>query len=66
MPNVENGTTPIAFGDFSYYWIIQRQPLTVKVLRELYSINNEVGFAGYERLDGKLILPEAIKLLKIS
>lgn len=66
MPNMESGTTPIAFGDFSYYWIIQRQPLTVKVLRELYSINNEVGFAGYERLDGKLILPEAIKLLKIA
>ena len=66
MPNIEAGTSPIAFGDFSYYWIIQRQPLTLKVLNQLYIINGEIGITGYERLDGKLILPEAIKLLKIA
>lgn len=66
MPNIEAGATPIAFGDFSYYWIIQRQPLTIKVLKELYSLNGEIGITGYERLDGKLILPEAVKLLKIA
>lgn len=66
MPNMESGTTPIAFGDFSYYWVIQRQPLTLKVLRELYILNGEIGFTGYERLDGKLILPEAVKLIKIA
>ena len=66
MPNIESGTTPIAFGDFSYYWIVQRQPLTVRVLRELYTVNGEIGLTGYERLDGKLILPEAVKLLKIA
>ena len=66
MPGIESGTTPIAFGDFSYYWIIQRQPLTVRVLRELYTVNGEIGLSGYERLDGKLILPEAVKLLKIA
>jgi len=65
MPNIESGKAPIAFGDLSYYWIIQRQPLTIKVLRELFVINNEVGFTGYERLDGKLILPEAVKLIKM-
>ena len=66
MPNIEAGTTPIAFGDFSYYWIIQRQPLTIKVLKELYILDGEIGITGYERLDGKLILQEAVKLLKIA
>lgn len=38
MPNTEPGATSIAFGDFSHYWIIQRQPLTIKVLKELFYI----------------------------
>lgn len=66
MPNAESGKCPIAFGDFSYYWIIQRQPLTLKILTEKYSIYGEIGFSGYERLDGKLILPEAVKLFKMA
>lgn len=66
MPNIEAGAAPIAFGDFSYYWIIQRQPLTLKVLKELYILDGEIGITGYERLDGKLILQEAVKLLKIA
>lgn len=66
MPNIESGTTPIAFGDFSYYWIVQHHPLTVRVLRELYTVNCEIGLTGYERLDGKLILPEAVNLLRIA
>ena len=47
------GAAPIAFGDFSYYWIIQRQPLTIKILKDLYIISGEIGITGYERLDGK-------------
>lgn len=38
----------------------------MKVLRELYILDGEIGFTGYEKLDGKLILKEAVKLLKIS
>jgi len=52
MPNIASGNIPVVFGDFSYYWIIQRQPLTIKVLRELYSMNAEIGFSGKE--DSKL------------
>jgi len=29
-------------------------------------MNAEIGFSGYERLDGKLTLPEAVKLLKMA
>lgn len=65
MPSAENGKKPIAFGDFRYYWIVQRQLLSVKVLTEKYTVNGEVGYMGFERLDGKLVKKEAIKILKV-
>ena len=66
MPNAENGKLPVAFDDFSYYWIINRQPLTIRMLKEKYSLNGQIGLLAYERLDVKLILSEAIKLLKMA
>jgi HK97 family phage major capsid protein len=58
--------TAVAFGDLSYFWILERQPLSVKVLTELYSRENLTGYAAYERIDGKLIRPEAVQLLTIK
>lgn len=66
MPVAAAGSKPIAFGDLSYYWIIERQPLTIKRLNELYSIQGQIGFTAYERLDGRLILAEAVKVIKIA
>lgn len=66
MPSCASGPTPIAFGDLSYYWILERQPLSVKVLSELYARENRTGYAAFERIDGKLIRPEAVKLLKLN
>lgn len=57
---------PIAFGDFSYYWIVQRLPLTIRPLKEKYSLYQQIGYLGYEHLDGKLIRPEAIKVLHLT
>lgn len=57
---------PIAFGDFSYYVIIDRVPLGVRSLYELYAAEGRRGFLGVERLDGLLIRPEAVKVLRIS
>ena len=56
----------LLFGDFSYYWIADRQNRTVQRLNELFAVNGQVGFIGYQRVDGKLILPEAVKLLKTA
>ena len=53
----------IAFGDFSYYWIADRQGRSFKRLNELYAANGQVGFLASQRVDGKLILSEAIKVL---
>lgn len=57
---------PIAFGDFSYYWIVDRNPLTVQVLRERFFETDQIGYLAIEKLDGKLIRNEAIKVLQIT
>ena len=56
----------IAFGDFSYYWIINRMPISVRALVEIYIMNHQVGYLAHEYLDAKLIRPEAIKVLQLS
>lgn len=64
MPTIAAGEKTIAFGDFSYYWIADRQGRIFKRLNELYATTGQIGFIGSQRVDGKLILPEAIKVLK--
>lgn len=64
MPVAAASAKTIAFGDFKYYWIADRQGRTFKKLSELYAANGQVGFLGTQRVDGKLILPEAIKVLQ--
>ena len=66
MPSIATGEKAIAFGDYSYYWIADRQGRTFKRLNELFATTGQVGFLGAQRVDGKLILPEAIKVLKLK
>ena len=65
-PTIAGGALAIAFGDFSNYWIGDRGSRTVQRLNELYATNGQVGYVATERVDGKVILPEAIKLLKMK
>ena len=58
--------TAILFGDFSFYWIADRQGRSFKRLSELYAANGQIGFLASERVDGKLILPEAVKGLSVK
>jgi HK97 family phage major capsid protein len=64
VPAIEAGVKSIAFGDFSYYWVADRQGRVFKRLNELYAVTGQVGFIATQRVDGKLILPEAIKVLQ--
>ena len=66
MPNAEAGNKPILFGDFSYYWIVKRSPVTVKMLRELFALNSQVGYLAFELIDGRLVRREAVKALQIT
>ncbi len=56
----------IAFGDFSYYNIGDRGSRSFKKLTGLFAGNDMVGFVAKERVDGKLILPEAVQILKLK
>ena len=66
MPSVASGSKPILFGDFSYYWIINRRPLAVRTLAEKFALNDLTGYLAVEYLDARLIRREAIKTLQIS
>ena len=59
-------TNAIAFGDYSYYNIGNRGSRSFAELRELFAGNGMVGFVAKERVDGKLILPEAVQILKLK
>ena len=65
MPECTAGNKTIAFGDFSYYWIADRQGIYFKRLDELFAKNGQIGFRASKRLDGRLVLAEAIKVLKM-
>ena len=66
MPSIGKGAKPVAFGDFSYYWIISRFPMTVKVLKEIFAMHGQNGYLAYEFLDGRMIRPEAIKVIQMA
>ena len=72
MPAITNvaatdaGKKVLLFGDFDYYWIADRTNRSMKRLDELYAVNDQVGFLGTQRVDGKLILPEAMQVLKLG
>ncbi len=63
FPVIAGGKPAMAFGDFSYYNIGDRGTRSFAELKELFAGNGMVGFVAKERVDGKLVLPEAVKLL---
>lgn len=64
MPTAAAGNKSIAFGDFSYYNIGDRGTRSFAELRELFAGNGMIGYVAKERVDGKMILPEAVKVLQ--
>ena len=64
VPAIAANAKTVAFGDFSYYWIADRQGRTFQRLNELYAATGQVGFIATQRVDGKLILPEAVQVLQ--
>lgn len=64
MPTLATGNKTILFGDLGYYWVADREGRSFKRLNELYAPTGQVGFLASQRVDGKLILPEAVKVLQ--
>ena len=66
VPGIAAAAKTIAFGDFSYYWVADRQGRSFQRLNELYAATGQVGFKATQRVDGKLILAEAVKVLQMK
>ena len=56
----------VSFGDYSYYNIGDRGTRSFKQLNELFAGNGMIGFVAKERVDGKLVLPEAVQVMKLK
>lgn len=65
LDDVGEGKIPVLFGCFDHYWIGDRGRRTIKRLTELYADHGQVAYIASERLDAKLVYPDAVKSLKI-
>ena len=65
-PELEAGKPAIAFGDYSYYNIGDRGVRSFQELRELFAGNGMIGYVAKERVDGLLVLPEAVQILHVK
>ena len=65
-PELAAGKRPLIFGDFSYYWIADREYRSFKRLNELYTANGQIGFLASQRVDGLLMLKESVKALEVK
>lgn len=63
-PELAAGKPVMAFGDYSYYNIGDRGTRSMQELRELFAGNGMIGYVAKERVDGLLVLPEAVQILK--
>ncbi|MDO4548827.1 MAG: phage major capsid protein [Clostridia bacterium] len=66
MPLPTAGNKPILYGDYSYYWLADREGRSMQRLNELYAQTDQIGFKITQRVDGRLVLTEAVKCLKMK
>lgn len=66
MPKMAAGAKPVLFGDLSKYWIADRGNRCLRRFDELFADQGQTGFRMIERIDGKLILPEAVKVIQMA
>lgn len=66
MPDATSGNKPIAFGDFSYYWVVLRAPFSLRTLTEKFVLNDQIGYLALEYLDGKLVRRDAVKVFQMK
>ncbi len=66
MPLIGAGAKPILFGDFSSYWIADRDGRSIQRLNELYAATGQIGFRVTQRLDGRLVQQDGMKCLAMK
>ncbi|MEG0758357.1 MAG: phage major capsid protein [Raoultibacter sp.] len=66
MPLPAASNKSILYGDYSYYWLADREGRSLQRLNELYADKDQIGFKITQRVDGRLILREAVKCLAMK
>ena len=66
MPKLATGAKSVVFGDLSKYWIADRGNRTLRRFGEIFALRDQTAFVMTERVDGKLIVPEAVKVLQMA
>lgn len=66
MPDIAASAKVISFGDMSYYFIKDRKAMSMKRMDELYAATGHVGFRVDKRVDGKLVVADAVKYLQMK
>ena len=66
MPKLAAGAKPIVFGDLSKYWIADRGNRVLRRYGEVFALRDQTAFVMTERVDGKLIVPEAVKVIQMA
>lgn len=67
LPTPAASAKSAIFGNFKRGYLIRRvDGFSMQRQLELYSDNGQVGFRGYERVDGKVVLPDALRILQHS
>lgn len=65
MDSIAAGNKPVIFGDLRRgYMIVDRRDMVVQVFREKYA--PAIGYLATKRVGGQVMLPEAIKVLKVK
>jgi HK97 family phage major capsid protein len=60
MAAIASAAKTVLFGDFKYYYIVDRQSIGIQRLNELYAGNGQIGFRIFKRTDGKLTLATSV------
>ena len=66
MPKMAAGAKPVLFSDLSQYWIADRGNRSLRRYDEIFADRGEIGFSLIERIDGKLLIPEAVKVVRMA
>lgn len=65
-PAATAGLDAVLFGDLKGYWIVDRAGVNIKMLYELYAVNDQVGMLGTARTDGDLVDTNAVRVLTMK
>ena len=68
MPAVAANATPIAFGDFRRYVVVDRVGFTIQRIDadQQLAEKNQIGFVGRQRVGGRVVQPRAFRLQTVS